>query len=111
MKQTLRIILASALVTTAVIKAVPAFAEPAQINVSYVHTADLDLSSSAGQRALEVRLSQAAREVCGTASDVDLEGKNDVRACRVEVLARAHSNSGLLAAANRGAIVAITAAR
>ena len=31
---------------------------------------------------LDRRLAAAAREVCGFASDADLEGKNDVRACR-----------------------------
>ncbi len=49
MRQTLKIIAVSALATAAVIKAVPAFAEPAQ-NVSIVRTADLDLSSADGSR-------------------------------------------------------------
>ena len=94
MKQTLRIIIASFLATAAVIKAAPASAEPAptNVNISVVRTADLDLSTKAGQRQLEQRLSQAAREVCGTAADFDLEGKNDVRACRDKVLARAHAD-------------------
>ncbi|HVE00445.1 MAG TPA: UrcA family protein [Sphingomicrobium sp.] len=111
MTKALKIAFTAFVITAGIIKGAPALAETPQINVSYVHTADLDLSTTTGQRQLEARLSQAAREVCGAASDVDLEGKNDVRACRVEVLARVHANSGLLAAANRGAIVAITAAR
>ncbi len=45
-------------------------------NVSIVQTGDLDLSTSAGRSALDHRLVIAAREVCGTASDVDLAGKN-----------------------------------
>jgi UrcA family protein len=65
----------------------PALAEPPVTVTSIVQTADLDLSSQAGQRALEHRLSLAAKEVCGTASDVDIAGKNDVRQCRAEVLA------------------------
>ena len=99
----IRIIIASALITTAAIKAVPAFAEPVagtDVNVSIVRTADLDLTSQAGRRALEARLSHAARDVCGTASDVDLEGKNKVRACRDAVLADARAQGTQLA--NRG---------
>ena len=100
----IRIIIASALITTAAIKAVPAIAQPVagpDVNVSIVRTADLNLATEAGRRALEVRLSQAAREVCGTASDVDLEGKNKARACRANVLADARAKSEQLA--SRGA--------
>jgi UrcA family protein len=67
---------------------VPALAEPASNVSSIVKTADLDLSSRSGQRALDRRLAQAVNEVCGTASDVDIEGKNDVRRCKDETLAR-----------------------
>ena len=108
------IILTSALITTGVIKAAPALAEaPASsINVSLVRTADLDLGSRDGQRKLDQRLANAAREVCGTASDVDVEGKNDVRKCRDEVLAKAKSQrDAVLAAAERGAFIAVTATR
>lgn len=78
-----RIFIATLLAFTAT----PALAEPPAIATSTVQTADLDLSSQAGQRALDRRLSQAAKEVCGTASDVDIAGKNEVRRCRVETLA------------------------
>ena len=96
----IRIIIASALITTAAIKAVPAFAEPVagtDVNVSVVRTADLNLSTDAGRRALNARLAQAAREVCGTPSDVDLEGKNKARACRADVLADARAKGEQLA--------------
>jgi UrcA family protein len=43
--------------------------------------------SQAGQRALDHRLTQAVKDVCGIAYDVDLAGQNDVRRCRVETLA------------------------
>jgi UrcA family protein len=113
MKQGLKIVLAAGLVTAGRIKGVPAAAEqarPPEVNVSYVHTADLDLSSRAGQRALDVRLARAAREVCGTASDVDLEGKNQVRQCRDETLANARMKRDGLAAARSG-VISITAVR
>lgn len=109
-----RIILASALITAGLIKGAPTMAQPAapEVNVSIVRTADLDLSSSVGQRQLELRLTHAAREVCGTASDVDLEGQNAVRACRNDVLARAHSQRDQLIASNaRGGTIAVSAAR
>jgi UrcA family protein len=67
--------------------ATPALAEAPVIATSTVQTADLDLSSAQGQRALDRRLAEAVKEVCGIASDVDIAGKNDVRRCRVETLA------------------------
>jgi len=67
--------------------ATPAFAEPAAIATATVQTADLDLSSQAGREALDNRLNQAVKDVCGKASDVDISGKNDVRRCRAETLA------------------------
>ncbi|HUE79079.1 MAG TPA: UrcA family protein [Sphingomicrobium sp.] len=114
MKRAITIALASALITTGAIKAAPALAqEPAaaEINVSLVRTADLDLGTAAGQRKLERRLASAAREVCGTASDVDIEGKNAVRKCRVETLASGRAQRDSLVASNGQAVIAVTAAR
>lgn len=106
MKQTLKIIAASALVTAVVIKATPLLAEPAPAqNISIVHTADLDLTSKTGREALDHRLVTAAFEVCGTVSDVDLAGKNKARACRADVLAKARAESGQLA--SRGASITV----
>ena len=67
--------------------ATPALAEAPAIATSTVQTADLDLSTAKGQQALQHRLSQAVKEVCGNASDADVAGKNDVRRCRAETLA------------------------
>jgi UrcA family protein len=110
MKQTFKIIAASALATGAIIKAVPALAEPAPAaNVSIVvHTADLDLSSQAGRNALDHRLVAAAFDVCGTASDADLVGKNVVRACHADVLSKARATSQRLV--NRGEETILVAA-
>ena len=108
------IILTSALITTGVIKAAPALAEsPASaVNVSLVRTADLDLGSRDGQRQLDRRLAFAAREVCGSASDVDIAGKNAVRKCRDATLAKAKSErDAVLAAAARDGLVAVTSRR
>jgi UrcA family protein len=85
----------------------PAFAEPGSgENVSVVNTAGLDLSSAAGRAILDHRLVSAAYEVCGTASDVDLAGKNRARACRADVLARARAESQQLASRARPIIIA-----
>ena len=112
MKQTLKIIAASALATAALIKAVPALAEPAPIEVSIVHTADLDLSSPAGQQKLDQRIAQAAREVCGTASPTDLEGYKGVRHCREQTVAAAVAQrEQLLASVRAGTPIRVAAAR
>jgi UrcA family protein len=113
MKQTLKIIAVSALATAALLKGVPVLAEPAQgQNVTIVSTADLDLSTTAGRAALDHRLVTAAKEVCGYASDVDLVGKNQVRACRIKVLAEARANGEtLLASKNSSNTILIAASR
>ena len=105
MKKPFLIILGSALATSAVIKAAPALAEPTQA-VSVVRTADLNLSTKAGRAALDHRLVIAAGEVCGTASDADLAGKNAVRQCRTDVLAKARVRGEQLASRGEGIVVA-----
>ena len=113
MKKAIYIALTSALITTAAIKAAPAIAQApggTETNISRVRTADLDLGSQAGQRKLELRLINAAREVCGTASDADVVGKNAVRKCRDETLAKARSQSETAVAARDG-VIGITASR
>ncbi len=75
------------LATLLAFTATPALAELPSTVSTTVQIADLDLSSAAGQRALNHRLALAAKEVCGTASDIDVAGKNDVRRCRAETLA------------------------
>ena len=114
MRNALTIAIASALITTAAIKAAPALAEaqPVEPKVSLVRTADLDLGSAAGRRELDLRLARASREVCGAASDADLKGKNEVRQCRERTLALARNDGvRLAAAAPRGRLIAVTANR
>jgi UrcA family protein len=115
MKKSFYIALVSALLTGGLIKAAPAFAQAngqSEVAVSLVRTSDLNLETATGQRQLDQRLAHAAREVCGQASDVDIEGKNQVRQCRDETLAKAQvQKSSILASAGRGAVIAITASR
>ena len=106
--KTFKIALTAFVISAGVIKGTPALAEPvSQQNVSIVSTADLDLNSKAGRTALDHRLVTAAYEVCGTASDVDLAGKNEVRACRADVLAKARADGQQLA--SRGAPILVAA--
>lgn len=80
----------------------PAFAQDAPSNPSVVvQHKDLDLGTKAGARTLDRRIWRAVVEVCGTASDADLEGKNDVRECR--------RDTRLLASAKAEAVIASVA--
>ena len=108
-KKGILIAIGSALATAAVIKAVPALAEPAQ-SVAIVHTADLDLSSDAGRAELDRRLVRAAYDVCGTASDADLAAEIAVRQCRTDVLAKARTQTQRLAS-KAGDAIEIAAGR
>ena len=85
-------------------------AEPT-IVTSIVQTADLDLKSADGLRELDRRIARAAREVCGTVSDADLAGKNDVRHCRAETIAAAHAQRAQLLAARSGSPILVASAR
>jgi UrcA family protein len=103
---------ALALITSAAIIAPTAgqAAEPITLT-SIVQTADLDLASADGRRELDRRIVRAARDVCGTASDVDLEGKNDVRQCRAETIAAATSQREQLLAARSGSRILVASSR
>ncbi|HET9414684.1 MAG TPA: UrcA family protein [Pseudolabrys sp.] len=97
------------LATLLALTATPALAEPPVIATATVQTADLDLSTAKGQRALDQRLNQAVKEVCGTASDVDLAGKNDVRRCHAETLANLASERDQRIAAASGSPIEVAA--
>ena len=97
------------LATLLAFTATPALAEPPVIASVTVQTADLDLSSQSGQQALDHRLSQAVKEVCGTASDVDIAGKNEVRRCRVDTLANLSAERDQRIAAASGSPIKVAA--
>jgi len=82
----------------------PVFAQTAPAERSaVVRHSDLDLKTERGTKTLERRLWRAAVEVCGTASDADLTGKNDMRACRRETMAIASAQADIVvASAARG---------
>ena len=61
--------------------------------------------------ALDRRLAQAVIQVCGEASPADLEGQNEVRACRVQTRALAEAEQvRLIAEAANGATIVLAAA-
>ena len=67
----------------------PALAQPGASATIAVHTADLDLTSSAGVSALDRRIRAAVEIACGELSDVDLHGRNAAQRCRAEARAQA----------------------
>lgn len=110
MKNTILIGIASAIVLAGVMNAAPAFAQQApasETRVSVVRAADLDLGSKAGRRQLDRRIAAAARQVCGSASEFDLLGKNEVRRCRDKAFIQAKARSmSLIAGAQIDGVVA-----
>ena len=85
------------LVASAVV-ASPAEAQPSRM-VSY---GDLDLSSPAGQAALDRRIATAIRQVCGWAFPRDLQSTHEVQRCREQTLAdvQAQRNDAFAQATN-----------
>ena len=65
------------------VAASPVRAESGRI-VSY---ADLDLTSPAGQAALDRRIDGAVRQICGRAFPSDLQTQHEVRQCRAQTRA------------------------
>ncbi|UKK84340.1 UrcA family protein [Sphingopyxis sp. BSN-002] len=77
----------------------PALARSAPANPSAtVQHSDLDLRTDAGARALKHRIWRAVVAVCGTTSDFDLEGKNDIQNCRRDTLALASAQAEVVVA-------------
>lgn len=89
--------LASAVTITPAIAAEPA------AGIAIVSTADLDLSNAHDVRTLDRRLTIAIVEACGDASNVDLAGRNEVRACRADARAKVNTQRDrLVQLASRG---------
>ena len=85
----------------------PTVAQAPEVRV--VATADLDLGTAAGRKALDTRIARAAIELCGAASDADLAGANDVRACRDSAIAEAKAQVEQRLATRRAAPIVLAA--
>jgi UrcA family protein len=90
--KTLFILSALAASLTASIATSPAAAQaPAAGDRLIVSYSDLDLSSRAGVRTLNRRILTAVQTACGSASDIDLRGRNSVNECRSATYAQANA--------------------
>ena len=91
--------------------AAPAAAEaPAGSATVAVQHADLDLNSRAGVAKLDRRIRAAVETACGTTSDFDVRGKNEVKRCRVDSLeAVAAQRDKVIATAQRASQVQLAA--
>ena len=91
----------------------PALAQDAPATrTAVVEHRDLDLSTDKGVRTLDRRIWRAVVEVCGTAPDYDLEGKNDVRECRRDTRRLASAEAELaIAEAKQGQPIRVTSAQ
>ena len=87
LNRTLSALAAVALSGATLAIATPAFAQSEPTSV-FVPTADLDLSTAAGARRLDLRLRSAAEEVCGEDSR-DLRLNAEIRACKARATSRA----------------------
>ena len=104
--------LSSLILMLSAFAATPALAQTAPLaeNRIVVRTADLDLSQSAGQRALDHRIAIAVVEACGETSNVDLAGKNEIRRCRAETSAQVAANRDrLVELASKGKDIVLAA--
>lgn len=90
----------------------PASAQKAPNPSVAVAHKDLDLRTEAGAKALDRRIWRAVVEVCGTASDIDLAGKNDVRQCRRDTRLVASAKADLVVAnASRDQLIQVSSIR
>ncbi|WP_428630430.1 UrcA family protein [Sphingopyxis sp.] len=92
-----KLLILAALAATSVGQPVLAQSAPTTPTVAVQHR-DLDLRTEAGTRTLDRRIWRAAVTVCGTASDFDLKGKNDVRQCRTDTRSIASAQARLVIA-------------
>ena len=98
MKILLSLASVGALFVFAPVAAQPPQSQPHAARIAYD---DLDLGSARGIAELDRRIDGAVRDYCGTASDINLRGKNDVRRCRVEARAGAARQREQALAASR----------
>lgn len=77
----------------------PALAQNATPNATtIVQHRDLELGTEAGARTLKQRIWRAVVAVCGTTSEFDLAGKNDIRQCRRDTLRIASADADVVIA-------------
>ena len=106
-----KLLILAALAATSVGQPVLAQSAPDSPSIAVQHR-DLDLRTEAGAKSLDRRIWRAVVEVCGTASDFDLKGKNDVRQCRTDTRLAASAQADVaIADASRGQAIQVSSAR
>lgn len=104
-----KLLILAALATSSL--AAPAFAEPVTQTVVVEH-GDLDLATPAGAKSLQHRVWRAVVAVCGTTSEFDIAGKNDIRQCRRDTLQVASARAEqMIAGVSRGEPVRVASIR
>ena len=99
----------AALAATSLVQ--PVFAEPVTQTVTVQH-GDLDLGTPAGAKSLQHRVWRAVVAVCGTTSDFDVAGKNDIQHCRRDTLQVASAKADqAIARVSQGEPVRVAAIR
>lgn len=99
----------AALAATSLVQ--PALAEPVTRTVVVQHS-DLDLGTPAGAKSLQHRVWRAVAAVCGTTSDFDIAGKNNIRQCRRDTLLVASAKADqAIAGMSRGEPVRVASIR
>lgn len=106
-----KLLILAALTAASFGQPVMAQSAPADASVSVQHK-DLDLRTDAGTKKLDRRIWRAVVEVCGTASDYDIKGKNDVRQCRRDTRRVASAQADVVIAnASRDQLIQVSSIR
>lgn len=106
-----KLLILAALAAVSIGQPASARTAPASPSVAVAHK-DLDLRTEAGTKALDRRIWRAVVEVCGTAPDFDLAGKNDVRQCRRDTRTLASAQADVvIASATRGQPIRVSSIR
>jgi UrcA family protein len=106
-----KLLILAALAAVSIGRPVSAQTAPANPTVAVAHK-DLDLRTEAGIKALDRRIWRAVVEVCGTAPDFDIAGKNDVRQCRRDTKAVASAQVDVVVAStSRDQLIQVSSIR
>lgn len=106
-----KLLILAALAAVSIGQPVSAQTAPANPSVAVAHK-DLNLRTEAGTKALDRRIWRAVVEVCGTAPDFDVAGKNDVRQCRRDTKRVASAQADVVvASASRDQLIQVSSIR
>ena len=106
-----KLLILAALAAVSIGQPVSAQTAPANPSVAVAHK-DLDLRTEAGAKTLDRRIWRAVVAVCGTASDFDLEGKNNVQQCRRDTRLVASAQADVVvASASRDQLIQVSSIR